>query len=85
MAAKLFFRRTALKQLRALDRSVTDRILAKLEWIAAQDDPLRFAQSLTSAKIGTHRFRVGDWRVIVIADQQEITLVDVGHRREIYR
>jgi mRNA interferase RelE/StbE len=30
------------------------------------------------------RLRVGDWRVIFYEDQRTITIVAVGHRREIY-
>lgn len=30
------------------------------------------------------RLRVGDWRVIFYEDQETITVVAVGHRREIY-
>jgi mRNA interferase RelE/StbE len=30
------------------------------------------------------RLRIGDWRVIFIEDTRSITVVAVGHRREIY-
>jgi mRNA interferase RelE/StbE len=30
------------------------------------------------------RLRIGDWRVIFIEDARSITVVAVGHRREIY-
>ena len=85
MASEIAFRRTALKQLRALDPTTRDRILVKLKWFAAQDDPISFARPLKDSKIGTHRFRVGEWRITFIANENELTFVDIGHRREIYR
>ena len=30
------------------------------------------------------RLRIGDWRVILIQDVKSITIVAVGHRKEIY-
>jgi mRNA-degrading endonuclease RelE of RelBE toxin-antitoxin system len=33
---------------------------------------------------GQGRLRIGDWRVIFIEDATSITVVAVGHRREIY-
>jgi mRNA interferase RelE/StbE len=30
------------------------------------------------------RLRIGDWRIIVVEDARSITVVAVGHRREIY-
>jgi mRNA interferase RelE/StbE len=30
------------------------------------------------------RLRIGDWRVILIEDAKSITVVAVGHRKEIY-
>ncbi len=30
------------------------------------------------------RLRIGDWRVIFIEDARSITIVAVGHRKEIY-
>ena len=30
------------------------------------------------------RLRIGDWRIIFVEDARSITVVAVGHRREIY-
>jgi len=87
MVYKFVFTSAAEKQIRSLDHSITRRILKKLRWIEHQDDPLRFATILHNSKIGDARFRVGDYRVVVILDikNQRILIVAVGHRREIYR
>jgi mRNA interferase RelE/StbE len=77
----------AEKQLRALDVPTIKRILKKLSWIADQHDPLRHAVILHNAKIGDLRFRIGDYRVVCILDRprKKVTIVAIGHRRDIYR
>jgi len=40
---------------------------------------------LTDPRIGTYRFRVGDYRVIFDVEGNEIIVLRVGHRREIYK
>ncbi len=35
--------------------------------------------------MGTYRFRVGNYRVIFDLDDEQIVILRVGHRRDIYR
>jgi len=35
--------------------------------------------------LGTYRFRIGDYRVIFDIEGNEVVVLRVGHRREIYR
>ncbi|MCK4620862.1 MAG: type II toxin-antitoxin system RelE/ParE family toxin [Desulfuromonadales bacterium] len=48
-------------------------------------DPLRYAKGLTNAVLGTYRFRIGDYRVVFDLEGDEIVLLRVGHRRDIYK
>ncbi len=64
---------------------VQKRIREKLNWLMLQEDPLDFAEFLVNFKIGTHRFRIGDYRVIFKAEGEHLIVVHVGSRREIYR
>lgn len=77
----------AMHDLQTLDRMMADRIMKKIEWITSLDDPLRYAVLLHDAKIGNIRFRIGDYRAIALVDRgkKKISIVAVGHRREIYR
>lgn len=72
--------------LASLDRTVARRILKKIIWFASQSDPLKYAVRLRPPAIGDARFRIGDYRVVVVVDQknQKIVIAAVGHRREIY-
>jgi mRNA interferase RelE/StbE len=79
------FRPAALRQLRKLPRDALQRIQAATETL--RDEP----RPEGAAKLaGTHdlwRIRVGDYRVVyVIADDVlVVTVVRIGHQREVYR
>ena len=68
---------------RKLPSAVQARLKAKL--LAHATDPLRHAVKLTDRSIGTYRFRIGDYRIIFDIANDEIIILAVGHRREIYR
>ena len=50
-----------------------------------QEEPLRYAEKLSDPILGGYRFRIGDYRVIFDIEGNEIVVLRVGHRREIYR
>ena len=45
---------------------------------------LNYAIKLTDSKIGDYRFRIGDYRIILIS-KRKIIIVAVGHRKDIYK
>lgn len=73
------------KQLRKLPKDIQRRIIKKLDFYCAQEDPLRFADSLIYVKIGRYRFRIGDYRVIFDVKETVLIIHIVGSRRDIYR
>jgi mRNA interferase RelE/StbE len=76
----------AQRQIRRLDPQVANRIRTFLEHLASLGDPRQIGSALRSPE-QLWRYRVGDWRIIVeIQDKQLVVLViEVGHRREVYR
>jgi mRNA interferase RelE/StbE len=50
-----------------------------------KDKPLDFAETLKSSDLGTYRFRIGDYRVIFDIEGNDVVVLRVGHRREIYK
>ena len=62
-------------------------MIAYAEQLEQRDDPRSTGKALTGDLAGFWRYRVGDYRPICrIEDQRLIILIlDVGHRREIYR
>lgn len=79
---------TALKKLQKLDRKSARAIADYMdERIAPSDNPRDFGKALAGSLKGRWRFRVGDYRVIcsIKDDRLVVLVIDVGHRREVYR
>ncbi len=76
--------RRALKELRALPAEGRRRVYRAVG--ALKESPLRGA-ALSGEWRGLRRLRVGSYRVIYGFDGREllVSVVRVGHRREIYR
>lgn len=89
MAWAIEFRAKAEKQLQRLASRDAARIVAFLEdRLATHEDPRELGAALKGDALGLYwRYRVGDYRIICdIQDQRLVVLViDVGHRREVYR
>ena len=77
---QIAYKASALGQIRKLPKAVSGRIVAKIEAYAAggSADVTRLKGQLS------FRLRVGDWRVIFTENAHTITILAVGHRREIY-
>ena len=82
------FDERAARELRKLAPEIRRKILVFLkERIEPQLDPRRFGKALTSNLAGLWRYRIEDYRVIcLIQDERLVVLaLEVGHRRQIYR
>jgi mRNA interferase RelE/StbE len=77
------------KEMRKIDPQTRQRIRAFLqERVAALDNPRQTGAALQGSELGNYwRYRVGDYRIICdIQDHKLVVLVvEIGHRREIYR
>ncbi|QXC51107.1 type II toxin-antitoxin system RelE/ParE family toxin [Agrobacterium salinitolerans] len=77
------------KEMRKINPEVRRRIRSFLhERPAALDDPRQTGAALQGSELGNYwRYRVGDYRIICdIQDHKLVVLVvEIGHRREIYR
>ncbi|MEP7355720.1 MAG: type II toxin-antitoxin system RelE/ParE family toxin [Anaerolineales bacterium] len=76
----------ARSQFRKLDKSIAQRILEKLNWLAENADSLEL-QALAGPWAETFKLRIGSYRVIYILDRpkQTIVVVHVAHRSEVYK
>lgn len=54
----------AVGNLEKLPQEIKKRIVKKMRFYAAQNDPLQFAERLTEPREGEFRFRIGDYRVV---------------------
>lgn len=80
---------TATRQLAKLDRAIAQRIRRFLQQrVAPLKNPRDIGRKLHGETLGEFwRYRVGDYRIIAkIEDDRLIVLViEIGHRRDIYR
>lgn len=78
----------ALKQLKKLDKHIQALLLGWIEKnLVGCTDPRRHGKPLTADRSGQWRYRIGDYRVIAELSDQTITILvlNIGHRREIYK
>lgn len=47
-------------------------------------DPLSYGQPLRRVLQGYRKMRVGDYRVIYKVEKEEIVILKIGHRKEVY-
>jgi len=85
MAYTIQYAPEAIDDLKRLSSSARKRIVAKIDWLAANFDQIQ-PVPLTANLVGFFKLRVGDYRVIYEFDRtvRVVTIDRVGHRREIY-
>lgn len=82
---KLLYKKPAVKDIRKLSPQIQKRLKLKLEWFAKQPEPLKFAEPLTKPADAQYRFRVGNYRILFDIEGHNIVLLQVQHRRDVYR
>lgn len=83
MGYRLVYTDRAVKDVSKLDIVAKRRLKKALEKLALS--PLGYSTKLINHKIGQYRYRVGDYRVIYDLVGEEIVILRIGHRRELYR
>lgn len=84
MKYKLLYTRSAAKDVNKLDAVAKRKIKKKIEYYSK--DPILHAVRLTNSVLGQYRWRVGNYRVVFdIKRNEEIIILRVGHRKEIYK
>ena len=77
----------AQADIQALSASVQTRILDKLVWMGVNAQFIRHQPLKGSKWQGVYKYRVGDYRILYELHEaaQELTILKVGHRRDIYK
>jgi len=81
------FTADAARDLRRLDPQVGREILTYLrKRIASDEDPRRFGKALRGEKQGLWRYRVGDYRLICLVEDERLTVLVLraAQRKEVY-
>jgi mRNA interferase RelE/StbE len=80
---RLVYTHRALKDIEKLTPNLRKRIGNTLK--RYEKDPMQYSEKITDKRLGQYRIRIGDYRVIFDVNGQELIILRVGHRREIYR
>ena len=62
MTFNLVYTKRAIRDVRNLEPSVRLRIGKTL--LRIREDPLKYAERMTDAKLGSHRLHIGDYRLV---------------------
>ncbi len=83
MIYEYIYTKRAIRDIERLDSKIKERIGKTL--LRYGMDPLKFADKITDSDLGTYRFRIGDYRVIFDIEGNQLVVLRVGHRKEIYK
>jgi mRNA interferase RelE/StbE len=86
LAYKVIISATAMKQVAKLDKAIQKRIVLFLSELGESDNPRIYGLAMQGTE-HLWRYRVGDYRIIANIEDKTITItiLKVGHRREVYR
>lgn len=81
------FSEVALKKLKKMDRYQAALLIGWIEKnLVNTTDPKMHGKALVADNQGKWRYRVGYYRILALIEEEEITItvIDVGHRKNIY-
>ncbi|MCF7795178.1 type II toxin-antitoxin system RelE/ParE family toxin [Patescibacteria group bacterium] len=88
MKYKLLLTKKAKDDLFVLEKKEQKRIVEKLRFYLSSDKPLTYAKKLKDIRLGTYRFRIGDYRAIFDIDKQGnitiLLILRIKHRKDVY-
>ncbi len=80
---RLVYSQTTFKEIKKLDSVAKKKLQKKILFF--QQNPLENAKRLTGTNLGQYRWRVGSYRIIFDLEKNKITILHIGHRKEIYK
>jgi mRNA interferase RelE/StbE len=83
LAYNITYKKSVAKDLKRIDKQNAKRILDKIDEELVED-PERFP-NLTGPFAGLRKFRVGDYRVIFVIMDNDVLILRVQHRKDVYR
>jgi len=83
LADNIVYKNSVLRDLKKLPKAEAGRILDQIE-----DELSKNAETYPALKgqfAGLRKYRVGDYRVIYAILQDDVLILRIGHRRDVYR
>jgi len=86
MRYKLLLTKRGKDDLYAIEKRNQIKIVKKLKFYLLSDNPLNYAKKLKDSRLGTYRFRIGDYRAIFDIDKQGniniLLILRIKHRKD---
>lgn len=85
---QVYYSEKSLKQLKKMDKQVARLIVAYVKKNLVEcDDPRLIGKSLQGNLSDKWRYRIGDYRILakIEDDKVLISVIEIGHRKEIYK
>ncbi|MBI5576535.1 MAG: type II toxin-antitoxin system RelE/ParE family toxin [Deltaproteobacteria bacterium] len=82
MAYRIVYKKSVLKDLKKLGKPEASRIMDKIE-----KDLLKHPDSIPVLKgkfAGLRKYRLGDYRIIYVLIGEEVIILRIGNRKEVY-
>ena len=85
MSYTIEYKPSSLEDLKQLNRQIQSRIIKKITWLAENFEDIE-PLTLSANLAGAYKLRVGDYRIIYEFSEvdENITVLKIGHRSEIY-
>lgn len=86
MVCEIIFSLNAEKELLKLPKSLSKRILDKIQEFSLDIPPYKRATKLNNHRNASYRYRVGDYRVLFDYDEEQnrIQILKIAHRSFVY-
>lgn len=85
MSYTILITKRAKQDIDSLEKVVRNRLGKKLLHFASQEEINTVAKKLENSKIGEYRLRVGDYRILFDLKGNEIIILGVQHRKDVYK
>ena len=88
MAYRVMFSDIALKKLQKMDKTTASLLIGSIEKkLEGCENPRLYGKPLNKNHKGKWRYRVGDYRILALIEDEKvlITVIEIGHRRDIYK
>lgn len=81
------YMKAALAALQSLQAKQRKQVIAKIEALATNPFPVghKLVRGMSDDEDKVYRIRAGDYRVLYIVHNPTITILDIGHRKDIYK
>jgi len=79
------FSESARHDVKKLPKNIQKRLRTKLRLWQLAAEPLSFGKRLSKHQAATHRFRIGAYRLLVKQTGQELRILRVRHRKDVYK